>query len=99
MIIEYIYSVQSLLRYGQNSDSDRAIWNLEVAVIQYKRVSIHDFTSLMQSSIVHSLSKPYHIGRGSARKHEIPQSAIPCYQYRLAKQKRDQENLSANGKL
>jgi len=43
-----------------------------------------------------SLSKPYHIGRGSARKHEIPQSAIPCYQYRLAKQKRDQENLSAN---
>ncbi|XP_046385920.1 microprocessor complex subunit DGCR8 [Ischnura elegans] len=34
-----------------------------------------------------TLSKPYFLGPGSARKHEVPLSGIPCLQYRRALEK------------
>lgn len=37
---------------------------------------------LHQASRVCTLSKPYYLGGGSARRHELPISAIPCLQYR-----------------
>lgn len=37
---------------------------------------------LHKASRVCSLSKPYFLGPGSVRKHDIPVSAIPCLQYR-----------------
>lgn len=39
---------------------------------------------LHRSSRVCSLSKPYFLGAGSVRKHEIPISSIPCLNYRKA---------------
>ncbi|KAK7870684.1 hypothetical protein R5R35_009849 [Gryllus longicercus] len=39
---------------------------------------------LHKQSRVCTLSKPYFLGPGSARKHEVPLSAIPCLQYRRA---------------
>ncbi|XP_067011058.2 microprocessor complex subunit DGCR8 [Anabrus simplex] len=39
---------------------------------------------LHKQSRVCTTSKPYFLGPGSARKHEIPLSAIPCLQYRRA---------------
>ncbi|KAG1649602.1 Microprocessor complex subunit DGCR8 [Nymphon striatum] len=46
---------------------------------------------LHKESRVCSFSPPYFLGRGSARKHEIPMSAIPCLHYvtMLKKQKAD----------
>lgn len=40
---------------------------------------------LHRSSRVCTLSKPYFLGPASARKHDIPLSAIPCLEYRKAK--------------
>ena len=42
---------------------------------------------LHKASRVCSLSKPYFLGPGSVRKHDIPVSAIPCLQYRKQLQK------------
>nr|CAG4643899.1 EOG090X04U5 [Lepidurus arcticus] len=39
---------------------------------------------LHKTSRVCTLSKPYFLGPGSARKHQVPLSAIPCMQYRAA---------------
>lgn len=39
---------------------------------------------LHKQTRVCTLSKPYFLGPGSARKHEVPLSAIPCLQYRRA---------------
>ncbi|XP_052075595.1 microprocessor complex subunit DGCR8-like [Mytilus californianus] len=39
---------------------------------------------LHKASRVCTLSKPYFLGPGSVRKHDIPLSAIPCLQYRKA---------------
>ncbi|PSN51364.1 hypothetical protein C0J52_07928 [Blattella germanica] len=39
---------------------------------------------LHKQSRVCTLSQPYFLGPGSARKHEVPLSAIPCLQYRRA---------------
>lgn len=48
---------------------------------------------LHKQSRVCTLSKPYYLGQGSARKHEIPCSAIPCLQYKreLEKEKEEEE--------
>lgn len=62
---------------------------------------------LHRASRVCTLSKPYFLGPGSARKHAIPLSAVPCFEYRRAKEeeaKRKNENgksntLIVNGKL
>ncbi|XP_071448493.1 microprocessor complex subunit DGCR8 [Hetaerina americana] len=40
-----------------------------------------------------TLSKPYFLGPGSARKHEVPLSGIPCLQYRRALEKEHNEKL------
>nr|SZF06435.1 Microprocessor complex subunit DGCR8 [Psoroptes ovis] len=46
-----------------------------------------------------TLSKPYHLGTGSARKHHIPLSAIPCLQYRTELEKEPKvETLIENKK-
>lgn len=37
---------------------------------------------LHKQSRVCTMSKPYYLGGGSVRKHELPMSAIPCLQYR-----------------
>ncbi|OTF74099.1 hypothetical protein BLA29_009925, partial [Euroglyphus maynei] len=44
-----------------------------------------------------TLSKPYHLGTGSARKHHIPLSAIPCLQYRneLEKERKAREEMES----
>lgn len=49
---------------------------------------------LHKHSRVCTMAKPYFLGSGSARKHEIPISAIPCFQYRreLIKEKESMEN-------
>ncbi|XP_074642163.1 microprocessor complex subunit DGCR8-like isoform X2 [Tubulanus polymorphus] len=46
---------------------------------------------LHKQSRVVSLSKPYFLGPGSARKHAIPTAAIPCLQYTKALDKEKQE--------
>lgn len=45
---------------------------------------------LHKASRVCTLSKPYYLGTGSVRKHEIPISAIPCLQYRRELEKEQQ---------
>ncbi|KAH7637610.1 microprocessor complex subunit dgcr8 [Dermatophagoides farinae] len=52
---------------------------------------------LDKRSRVCTLSKPYHLGTGSARKHHIPLSAIPCLQYRneLEKERKIREELES----
>ncbi|XP_058788955.1 microprocessor complex subunit DGCR8-like [Phymastichus coffea] len=45
---------------------------------------------LHRQSRVCTLSRPYFLGPGSVRKHEVPVSAIPCLQYRRA-MKTDEE--------
>ncbi|CAN8016576.1 unnamed protein product [Ixodes persulcatus] len=51
---------------------------------------------LHKQSRVCTLSKPYFLGPGSTRKHEVPISAIPCLHYRREKEK--EENCPiANG--
>lgn len=58
---------------------------------------------LHRESRVCTFARPYYIGSGSARKHDVPLSAIPCLQYRRAveKEKTQQsetdENSMANG--
>lgn len=49
---------------------------------------------LHKASRVCSMSKPYYLGRGSARKHDIPLSAIPCLRY--LKEKEKEENQQSN---
>ncbi|XP_014204775.1 microprocessor complex subunit DGCR8 [Copidosoma floridanum] len=46
---------------------------------------------LHKQSRVCTLSKPYFLGPGSVRKHEVPISAIPCLQYRRAMQEQEEE--------
>ncbi|KAI1293581.1 Microprocessor complex subunit DGCR8 [Halotydeus destructor] len=53
---------------------------------------------LHKQSRVCTLSKPYHLGPGSARKHDIPTSAIPCLQYRKELDKEAQAASAQNGK-
>lgn len=45
---------------------------------------------LHKASRVCTMSKPYYLGGGSVRKHEIPISAIPCLQYRRELEKERQ---------
>ncbi|CAN7938561.1 unnamed protein product [Ixodes hexagonus] len=51
---------------------------------------------LHKQSRVCTLSKPYFLGPGSTRKHEVPISAIPCLHYRREKEK-EENCLIANG--
>ena len=52
---------------------------------------------MCKQSRVCTLSKPYYLGQGSARKHEIPCSAVPCLQYRreLEKEKEEAEKTQS----
>ncbi|XP_055605046.1 microprocessor complex subunit DGCR8 [Uranotaenia lowii] len=45
---------------------------------------------LHRSTRACSVSRPYFLGAGSVRKHEIPLSAIPCLNYRKALQKEEE---------
>uniref|UniRef100_A0A182NRM0 DRBM domain-containing protein n=1 Tax=Anopheles dirus TaxID=7168 RepID=A0A182NRM0_9DIPT len=45
---------------------------------------------LHKSSRVCTASRPYFLGPGSVRKHEVPLSAIPCLNYRKALEKEDE---------
>lgn len=47
---------------------------------------------LHRSTRVCTLSKPYYLGPGSARKHAIPLSAVPCLEYRRAKEEEDKRS-------
>lgn len=51
---------------------------------------------LHKQSRVCTLSKPYFLGLGSIRKHEVPISAIPCLHYRREKEK-EQNSATTNG--
>lgn len=55
-------------------------------------------TYLHKQSRVCTLSKPYFLGPGSVRKHDIPLSAIPCLQYRkeLEKERQIREQQFSN---
>lgn len=46
---------------------------------------------LHKQSRVCTMAKPYYLGGGSVRKHELPVSAIPCLQYRKELQKECQQ--------
>jgi len=46
---------------------------------------------LHKQSRVCTVSKPYYLGTGSVRKHELPISAIPCLQYRRELEKESQQ--------
>ncbi|XP_046471884.1 microprocessor complex subunit DGCR8 isoform X1 [Neodiprion pinetum] len=46
---------------------------------------------LHKQSRVCTLAKPYFLGPGSVRKHEVPVSAVPCLQYRRALQEEEKE--------
>ncbi|XP_078038676.1 microprocessor complex subunit partner of drosha [Augochlora pura] len=46
---------------------------------------------LHKQSRVCTLAKPYFLGPGSVRKHEVPVSAIPCLQYKRALQEEEEE--------
>ncbi|KAK2580255.1 hypothetical protein KPH14_012507 [Odynerus spinipes] len=46
---------------------------------------------LHKQSRVCTLAKPYFLGPGSVRKHEVPVSAIPCLQYRRALHEEEEE--------
>lgn len=52
---------------------------------------------LHRQSRVCTVSKPYYLGNGSVRKHEIPISAIPCLQYRREIQKERQQGDQQQG--
>lgn len=49
---------------------------------------------LHTSARVCTVSRPYFLGPGSVRKHQIPISAVPCLSYRRAVEK--EENIKAN---
>lgn len=51
---------------------------------------------LHKQSRVCTLSKPYFLGLGSIRKHEVPISAIPCLHYRKEKEK-EANSVATNG--
>lgn len=46
---------------------------------------------LHKQSRVCTLAKPYFLGPGSVRKHEVPVSAVPCLQYKRALQEEEEE--------
>lgn len=46
---------------------------------------------LHKQSRVCTLAKPYFLGPGSVRKHEVPVSAIPCLQYKRALTEEEEE--------
>ncbi|XP_011304716.1 microprocessor complex subunit DGCR8 [Fopius arisanus] len=46
---------------------------------------------LHKQSRVCTLAKPYFLGPGSVRKHEVPVSAVPCLQYKRALQDEEEE--------
>lgn len=46
---------------------------------------------LHKQSRVCTLAKPYFLGPGSVRKHEVPVSAIPCLQYKRALHEEEEE--------
>ncbi|XP_015592851.1 microprocessor complex subunit DGCR8 isoform X4 [Cephus cinctus] len=46
---------------------------------------------LHKQSRVCTLAKPYFLGPGSVRKHEVPVSAVPCLQYRRALREEEEE--------
>ncbi|XP_044012013.1 microprocessor complex subunit DGCR8 isoform X2 [Aphidius gifuensis] len=46
---------------------------------------------LNKQTRVCTLAKPYFLGPGSVRKHEVPVSAIPCMQYRRALKEEEEE--------
>lgn len=54
---------------------------------------------LHKQSRVCTMSKPYYLGNGSVRKHELPISAIPCLQYRreLEKEQRQADEVKQPG--
>ncbi|CAD5120347.1 DgyrCDS8921 [Dimorphilus gyrociliatus] len=47
---------------------------------------------LHRESRVCTMSMPYHIGKESARRHNVPLAAIPCFAYKRGLEKRDQPN-------
>ncbi|KAF5281868.1 hypothetical protein FQR65_LT14512 [Abscondita terminalis] len=49
---------------------------------------------LHKASRVCTLSKPYFLGSGSARKHQVPLSAVPCLSYRRALQEESEQTAS-----
>ncbi|XP_045482061.1 microprocessor complex subunit DGCR8 [Harmonia axyridis] len=51
---------------------------------------------LHKDSRVCTLSKPYFLGRGSARNHEIPLSGIPCLSYKRAIEKEKEAEQTQN---
>lgn len=52
---------------------------------------------LHKQTRVCTLSKPYFLGPGSVRKHDIPVSAIPCLQYRKEIEKERQQKNNETG--
>lgn len=54
---------------------------------------------LHKQSRVCTLSKPYFLGPGSVRKHEVPVSAIPCLQYKRALKEEEEEKLKDKERL
>ncbi|KAK9511731.1 hypothetical protein O3M35_000338 [Rhynocoris fuscipes] len=59
---------------------------------------------LHRTSRVCTFSRPYYLGQGSARKHLVPLSAIPCLQYKRAleeerKSKEEEESNSKNSPI
>jgi len=46
---------------------------------------------LQKQTRVCTLAKPYFLGPGSVRKHEVPVSAIPCLQYKRALLEEEEE--------
>ncbi|XP_008546146.1 microprocessor complex subunit DGCR8 [Microplitis demolitor] len=46
---------------------------------------------LHKQTRVCTLAKPYFLGPGSVRKHEVPVSAVPCLQYRRALEEEEEE--------
>ncbi|PVD31708.1 hypothetical protein C0Q70_07126 [Pomacea canaliculata] len=53
---------------------------------------------LHRESRVCTLAQPYFLGSGSARKHDIPVSAIPCLKYRQELEKERQQEQAQEGK-
>ncbi|XP_054166715.1 microprocessor complex subunit DGCR8-like [Oppia nitens] len=56
---------------------------------------------LHKQTRVCTTTKPYYLGPGSARKHEIPISAVPCLQYKreIEKDREDEEEVEKQKKL
>ncbi|KAF5290062.1 hypothetical protein FQA39_LY14843 [Lamprigera yunnana] len=54
---------------------------------------------LHKASRVCTLSKPYFLGSGSARKHQVPLSAVPCLSYRRALKEESEKKHSSTGEI